>query len=100
MYPLSDNGPYYATILAPGMLDTKGGPITDRHGRVLDHSHTPIPRLYAVGNCAASASGRGYWGAGATLGPMIAYAWLAGRHAATLEHSATRPAFSQPTTSS
>jgi succinate dehydrogenase/fumarate reductase flavoprotein subunit len=83
MAPLADDGPYYAVILAAGMLDTKGGPRTDGHGRVLASRGVPIPGLYAVGNCAASPSGKAYWGGGATLGPMITYAWLAGQDAAT-----------------
>ena len=82
MAPLSATGPYCATILAAGTLDTKGGPRVDRHGRVLRPDATPIAGLYAVGNCAGSPTGHAYWGAGATLGPMITYAWLAGQHAA------------------
>jgi hypothetical protein len=30
-----------------------------------------------VGNCVASASGRAYWAGGATLGPIIAFAYRA-----------------------
>jgi hypothetical protein len=78
--PLSEEGPYYAALLVPGTLDTKGGPKTNSNGQVLDHSGEPIPGLYAVGNCAASPSAHAYWGAGGTLGPMITYAWLAGQH--------------------
>ena len=37
----------------------------------------PIPGLYGVGNCVASASGRAYWAGGGTLGPMIAFAYRA-----------------------
>lgn len=85
MAPLADKGPYYSVILAPGMLDTKGGPRTDGHRRVLTSGSVPIPGLCAVGNCAASPTGRAYWGGGSTLGPMITFAWLAGRHAATCE---------------
>jgi predicted oxidoreductase len=83
MFPLSEEGPYFATILAPGVIDTKGGPATNAHGQVLDHSSQPIPRLYAVGNCAASPTAQGSWAAGGTLGPMVTFAWLAGQHAAT-----------------
>lgn len=83
MYPLSDSGPYYAAIHAPGTLDTKGGPMTDPSGRVLREDGSPINGLYAVGNCAASASARGYLGAGMTIGPMVTFGWLAGEHAAT-----------------
>ncbi len=85
MAPLAETGPYYAAILAAGTLDTKGGPRTDRHGRVIGHDDDPIPGLYAVGNCAASPTGQAYWGAGGTLGPMVAYAWLAGAHAGARE---------------
>lgn len=80
--PLSAEGPYYAALLVPGTLDTKGGPKTNSHGQVLNHLGEPIPGLYAVGNCAASPSAHAYWGAGGTLAPMITFAWLAGQHVA------------------
>ncbi len=82
MRPLSPSGPYSASIIAPGTLDTKGGPMVNRHGQALNAARAPIPGVYAVGNCAGSPTARGYWGAGATLGPIVTLAWLAGRHAA------------------
>ena len=82
MYPLSGTGPYYAAIHAPGTLDTKGGPMTDPDGRVLREDGSAIDGLYAVGNCAASASARGYLGPGITIGPLVTFGWLAGAHAA------------------
>ena len=82
MYPLSTEGPYYASTLVPGALDTKGGPQTDLEGRVLDHSGQPVRGLCAVGNCAASPSAQGYWGPGATLGLIITQAWRTGRYVA------------------
>jgi succinate dehydrogenase/fumarate reductase flavoprotein subunit len=82
MYPLANTGPYYAAIHAPGTLDTKGGPMTDPHGRVLREDGLVIEGLYAVGNCAASASARGYLGPGITIGPLVTFGWLAGAHAA------------------
>jgi hypothetical protein len=77
MWPLADTGPYYAALVVSGTLDTKGGPKTDTHGRVLDARNQPIPGLYGVGNCVASASGRAYWAGGATLGPIIAFSYRA-----------------------
>jgi len=77
LWPISARGPYYAALVAAGTLDTKGGPKTDSHGRVLDTADKPIAGLYGVGNCVASASGRAYWAGGATLGPMIAFAYRA-----------------------
>lgn len=82
MYPLAGSGPYYAAIHAPGTLDTKGGPVTDPDGRVLREDGSAIDGLYAVGNCAASASARGYLGPGITIGPLVTFGWLAGAHAA------------------
>jgi predicted oxidoreductase len=79
MYPLSDKGPYYAALMAGGNLDTKGGPLTNRHGQVLDAMGGAIPGLYGVGNCVASVAGRAYWAGGATIGPILAYAYLAAR---------------------
>jgi hypothetical protein len=40
-----------------------------------------IAGLYGVGNCVASASARAYWAGGATLGPILAFAYLAARSA-------------------
>jgi 3-oxosteroid 1-dehydrogenase len=77
MYPISGKGPYYAALLTGGNLDTKGGPVTNPDGQVLDHTGKPITGLYGVGNCVASASARAYWAGGATLGPILAFAYLA-----------------------
>jgi predicted oxidoreductase len=77
MYPFDSEGPYYAALLTGGNLDTKGGPATDARARVLDRMGQPIPGLYGAGNCVASASARAYWAGGATLGPFLAFAYLA-----------------------
>ena len=81
MYPISDAGPYYAALLSGGTLDTKGGPKTSPSGKVLDDSDAPISGLYGVGNCVASASARAYWAGGATLGPILCFAYLAANEA-------------------
>ena len=81
MWPLSDSGPYYAALVTGGTLDTKGGPKTSVDAQVLDDMDRPIPGLYGVGNCVASASRRAYWAGGATIGPMIAFAYRAARAA-------------------
>jgi hypothetical protein len=77
MFPISDQGPYYAALLTGGNLDTKGGPKTNVGGQVVDDEDKPIPGLYGVGNCVASASARAYWAGGATIGPILAFAHLA-----------------------
>jgi 3-oxosteroid 1-dehydrogenase len=74
MWPISRTGPYYAALVTGGTLDTKGGPKTSTEGRVLDDLDRPIPGLYGVGNCVASASAQAYWAGGATLGPIIGFA--------------------------
>jgi 3-oxosteroid 1-dehydrogenase len=84
MHPISVSGPYSCVILVAGALDTKGGPRTDRFGRVLDTFGRPFERLYAAGNCAAACSGQGYWGGGGTIGPAMTFGFLAGEHAARL----------------
>jgi hypothetical protein len=82
MYPISEEGPYYATILSAGTLDTKGGPRTNTDAQVLGGDGEPIPGLYGVGNCVASASAQGYWAGGATLGPILTFGYVAAEHAA------------------
>jgi predicted oxidoreductase len=81
LWPLSETGPYYAALVTGGTLDTKGGPKTTADGQVVDDLDRPIPGLYGVGNCVASASARAYWAGGGTLGPIIALAYRAARAA-------------------
>ena len=85
MYPISETGPYYAALVSPGTLDTKGGPVTNTNGQVLNGDGEPIPGLYAVGNCAANASAQAYWAGGGTIGPYFTFGFLAGQHAAARE---------------
>lgn len=77
-----DRAPYYAVEIRMGMLGTNGGPQTDGAGRILDHADRPIPGLYGAGNAIACPTGGIYAGAGGTLGPAIAFGYLAGRAAA------------------
>jgi hypothetical protein len=77
MRAIDASGPYYACLLTGGTLDTKGGPRINPSAQVVDPQNQPIPGLYGVGNCVASASGRAYWAGGGTLGPMIAFAYRA-----------------------
>src|SRR3954447_328684 len=74
MWPISESGPYYASLITGGTLDTKGGPRTNTEAQVLDDTGTPSPGLCGVGNCVASPSAQAYWAGGATLGPIIAFA--------------------------
>ena len=81
MFPLANHGPYYATILAPGTLDTKGGPRVNASGEVLGADEQPVPGLYAVGNATASPTGQSYITGGITFGPIITSSYLLARAA-------------------
>jgi 3-oxosteroid 1-dehydrogenase len=81
MYPISETGPYYAALVSAGTLDTKGGPVTNTNGQVLDGDGEPVPGLYALGNCVANASAQAYWAGGGTIGPYFTFAYLASEHA-------------------
>ena len=74
-----ERGPYYAMPVVNGAFGTCGGLATDGNGRVLDPDHAPIPGLFAAGNVTESPYAAGYPGAGATLGPLMTMAYLAGR---------------------
>lgn len=82
MHPISTTGPYYAVLLGAGTLDTCGGPVVGTDGRVQRPDGSGIPGLFGAGNGTASPAGRGYWGAGGTLGPALVFGFLAGRNAA------------------
>jgi 3-oxosteroid 1-dehydrogenase len=82
MHEFLDHGPYYSMILVAGALDTKGGPKTNTKSQVLNTHGEPIPGLYGAGNCVASPAGQAYWGPGGTIGPAIAFGWIAGLNAA------------------
>jgi len=78
-----DTGPYYAVPVSVGAMGTKGGPRTDRDGRVLHVSGAPISGLFAAGNAMGGVTGRAYGGAGGTLGPAMVFGFRAGYAAAT-----------------
>lgn len=77
-----DQPPFHAVRLRPGTLGTKGGPRTDRDGRVLDLDGDPIPGLFGAGNVTASPFGLAYPGAGGTIGPALVFGTRAGEAAA------------------
>jgi 3-oxosteroid 1-dehydrogenase len=77
-----DKPPFYAVRLVPGDLGTKGGLLTDEHGRVLREDGSAIDGLYASGNTSASVMGPCYAGPGSTLAPAMTFSYLAMQHAA------------------
>lgn len=74
--------PFYGAKLVPGDLGTKGGVLTDDHARALKDDGSIIEGLYAVGNSSAAVMGKEYVGAGSTLGPALAFAYVAADHVA------------------
>jgi succinate dehydrogenase/fumarate reductase flavoprotein subunit len=69
--------PFYALRLYPSDIGTSAGLITDDVARVLDSDNRPIAGLYACGNDMQSMMGGTYPGPGITLGPAIAFAYVA-----------------------
>lgn len=74
-----DTAPYFAVPVTVGAMGTKGGPRTDRDGRVLHVGGEPIPGLYAAGNAMAGVTGKAYGGAGGTIGSAMVFGYRAGR---------------------
>ncbi|OYD55177.1 3-oxosteroid 1-dehydrogenase [Thauera propionica] len=75
-------GPYYAIKVVMGDLGTFDGIRTSVVGEVLDDTGAPIPGLFSVGNDRASVMGGNYPGAGITLGPIMTFGYITGRHIA------------------
>lgn len=72
-----DQGPFFAAKFVLSDLGTKGGLVTDAHGRVLDGDGAVLPGLYAASNSTASVFGSAYPGPGAPLGAAMVFASLA-----------------------
>ncbi|KXU87285.1 FAD-binding dehydrogenase [Caballeronia megalochromosomata] len=73
--------PFYAVRLYPGDIGAATGLVTDTDARLLDREDRPIGGLYACGNDMQSVMGGVYPGPGITLGPGLAFGYLAARHA-------------------
>ncbi|MGH8851523.1 MAG: FAD-dependent oxidoreductase [Casimicrobiaceae bacterium] len=75
-----EHAPFYAVSLYPGDIGASCGLLTDENACVLDGEDRPVPGLYAVGNDMNSMMGGTYPGPGITLGPAVAFAYLAVKH--------------------
>lgn len=69
--------PFHALRLYPSDIGTSAGLVTDDMARVLDSNRRPISGLYACGNDMQSIMGGTCPGPGITLGPALAFAFLA-----------------------
>jgi len=96
LYPLDERGPFYATIIVPAALDTKGGPQINPRAQVVRFDGMPIRGLYGAGNCVASPAGKSYWAAGATIGPAVTFGYIAGASAARAPVVEIEPAAAVP----
>ena len=77
--------PFYGAEVVPGDTGTCGGPRVNGNAQVLNPFGQVIRRLYASGNCSGvGGPGAGYGGGGGTIGPAMTFAFLAGRHLASL----------------
>jgi 3-oxosteroid 1-dehydrogenase len=75
-----EQSPFFAVAMYPADVGTAGGVVTDEYARVRRADDSVIPGLYAVGNCAASAFGRSYPGAGASIGAAFTFGFIAAQH--------------------
>ena len=83
--------PFYALRLYPSDIGTSAGLVTDDVARVLDSGNRPIAGLYACGNDMQSIMGGTYPGPGITLGPAIAFAYVAASDAIRFVRSPQSP---------
>jgi 3-oxosteroid 1-dehydrogenase len=76
--------------MVPGDIGTNGGIVTDKHARALRENGTPVPGLYATGNCTASVMGLAYRGPGGTIGPSLTFGYIAALHAVAARRMPSR----------
>jgi succinate dehydrogenase/fumarate reductase flavoprotein subunit len=75
-----DEAPFYGAEIAAADLGTCGGARVNERAQVLDPFGSVIPGLYASGNNAGVGSpGTSYGGGGGTIGPAMAFSYIAGR---------------------
>jgi succinate dehydrogenase/fumarate reductase flavoprotein subunit len=81
MYPLREEGPYYAFIMSQAAVDTNGGPVINPNAQITRWDGSAIEGLYGAGNCIASPGVNAYWGGGMTIGNATVWGYRAARHA-------------------
>jgi len=74
--------PFYAVHVYPGDVGTAWGIDTDEFARALDENGAPVPGLYVTGADMQSLTGGAYPAAGVSLGPALAFGWVAAMHMA------------------
>ena len=84
------DGPYYALEVMPDILNTQGGPRRNGNAEVIGVDGSPIPHLYAAGECGGVASNM-YQGGGNMADNMI-FGQIAGKNAAAAKDAL--PAYS------
>ncbi|HWV36393.1 MAG TPA: FAD-binding protein, partial [Thermomicrobiales bacterium] len=90
MYPLREEGPYYAFIMSAAAVDTNGGPVINPDAQITRWDGSAIEGLYGAGNCIASPGVNAYWGGGMTIGNATVWGYRAALHAsASTEKSAS-----------
>ena len=73
-----NEGPYYAVVVTPGVMDTLGGLDADTSARVLNTEGKPIKGLYAAGEVIGNTQGA-YYSVG--LGEAAVFGRIAARNA-------------------
>ena len=69
--------PFYAIRIFPGDIGTRGGLVINKNAQVLSESGAVIEGLWAAGNSSATVMGNSYPGPGATIGPAMAFGYVA-----------------------
>ena len=85
MGPL-EKGPFYGAFYVPGTCGTCGGLTTTPKAQVTRADGSPIPGLYAVGNCSMGVSAGTYCHGGITVGQGSVMSWVAVRDALGIDN--------------